>query len=91
MWSPFEHFYDERCETSVRNGHVSMGSNGELAVLTKCVLKQNLFLLNNGGAGCLLWESVPIGLCVTLWLIHRGGGSLQRPPQYSHTRSVELP
>ena len=26
------HFHDERCETFVRNGHVSMGSNGELAV-----------------------------------------------------------
>ena len=25
------HFHDEVCETSVRNGHVSMGRNGELA------------------------------------------------------------
>ena len=32
MKSDDGHFHDERCETSVRNGHVSMGSNGEVAV-----------------------------------------------------------
>ena len=26
----YGHFHDERCETSVRNGHVGMESNGEV-------------------------------------------------------------